>query len=1687
MQKGVFLLSEQTVEPLPELRSTCGKLPRPNLPDLKLIKRIADKITPASATSESDTEPSDSERLLPKDKNGNNSIDSQSSGSAHQDRMEEGDASVELGNENSSGRNVSSPEGQARPSPGGGAVSAPQADCAGDASFQPKEGPLMRSPGASPSSGPPPSQKHSSCGATVGVNESSNAVKVSASGTTNSETLATNSVGKDSTSNDACRESKEKSLAGTECEVENSVSSGGDHSGRAAEMRESSEVSKNQTTEMDLGIGKQNSAVLDSSTEQTLMREETSIPSRPQQTSHSLTLDEDPSNKSTSDEGSDGKIAIQKSAGMSEAQDGDEPDSGSQRVSSNCTNSETAPTALSGLEKDTSQNETDTSQNEKNISQNEKDTSQNEKDISQNEKDTSQNEKDIPENEKDTSQNETDTSQNEKNITQAVAQNIMDISHKEKDIALSEDLPAKLSDTDQEQGVTAGVKDFSHQSRVPLRESRQAGSPSPEDSQSKSTCGACSASEEEEIGKTTLLSSGAMEMSTSSVLSMATISSTSSSLSPLSKTITTSTLSQGTTTMNSSSPLSSSAPVAMKSTPLSPSLETLTTSSLSSPAIAVTASLPSTSLTLTPSLPPTSATVTPAPPAAVVETVESSLSVSVSETQQTGGAESSSPVSLYKEGLQKTIDSCKAKLGLNSSALENNDDDDAFILGLGDDTEEDLDSDALLMDIDDEEEDWEGRDVGDVERVESTSDLSLDATTTILSLPSVKSSSAGSDLPPTSVLSGTKVSTSMTSSTSLSPGTKPSTTATSLSPAANLSTQTYSVTATKVSSTATSSSLQPVPENTPTTSTSKSIVDPARLVEIASNFKGEQKDAVECDPVHSQRTKNSPVGISLAGKSAMEVDKISTEKAGTGNFSGWSEGAQLERDNDGSSEISVPASSEIHKAMTSDTTDQEMLVDSDAISETPASKSATSTADIVDDSVLQKANGNEKQIMLADGEEEVADEPMITSTDPPPIITIDDENSSDDEDMDSAEGGENSNQDERDHVNLDMEITMEESVAETDEIEEADVGRSKKQLESTTLATPASSSQTVSQSFPNLYQSLSDSRASAPSSTNSISSAKPSAAKPVTNRPQFTSITSVGSPSISTAVSVSRTCTSSTTTTGPVPTLISSISTSTNSNSTKSNLTPAVSSSSVTRPSAPMSVTNPSLTRNLPPSLYLHSVVSEASPSARPIPTPRLANTQTQPRGAVSVSVLSAPSPSPHITSRKQVLQPRAGAGVEIVCGNSVRVGGAVSTGLVSGASTVTVSAGALANRSYGKSLTNTDGQSEWSASMAESLISNVSFSAQKRKSNSSSSDQSFSERLKPVLQKGMKKVMDSLSSCFEELSKEIQEASAQAVGDIDVDEASVLAVLEEQKKIYSNKMKDVWQFTYTSQKESQENYLRQKEFLEERLATEFDQLLKKRIEETKKHQWCAECLKEAVYYCCWNTSYCSYQCQQKHWPTHLPKCMQAVASSAGATGSVISTLNAPSSITQNSNTNNNGSSSINSSSSSIRIDSVVGSYFGDDAGQFKKVTLSKNPPSQTLQKRVNIVSSGLQLSQQASAVTFAPNQPLQFQYVPQAGNPQPVIMANAPTGSSLLPSISQVPQQIQLVSAATPGRIVPLVRQTDQQMPTMASMESMGAPQVNPAQGLAAHQQTLAGVPPQRFIVQNSFGLGMLGQTRPM
>jgi hypothetical protein len=59
-------------------------------------------------------------------------------------------------------------------------------------------------------------------------------------------------------------------------------------------------------------------------------------------------------------------------------------------------------------------------------------------------------------------------------------------------------------------------------------------------------------------------------------------------------------------------------------------------------------------------------------------------------------------------------------------------------------------------------------------------------------------------------------------------------------------------------------------------------------------------------------------------------------------------------------------------------------------------------------------------------------------------------------------------------------------------------------------------------------------------------------------------------------------------------------------------------------------------------------------------------------------------------------------------------------------------------------------------------------------------------------------------------------------------------------------------------------------------LKIQYDNLIIQKINETKQKAWCCNCLEEASYYCCWNTNYCSEECQKAHWDTHMEKCQNS-------------------------------------------------------------------------------------------------------------------------------------------------------------------------------------------------------------------
>ena len=86
-------------------------------------------------------------------------------------------------------------------------------------------------------------------------------------------------------------------------------------------------------------------------------------------------------------------------------------------------------------------------------------------------------------------------------------------------------------------------------------------------------------------------------------------------------------------------------------------------------------------------------------------------------------------------------------------------------------------------------------------------------------------------------------------------------------------------------------------------------------------------------------------------------------------------------------------------------------------------------------------------------------------------------------------------------------------------------------------------------------------------------------------------------------------------------------------------------------------------------------------------------------------------------------------------------------------------------------------------------------------------------------------------------------------------------------------------------------------------------------------------CNKEALFYCCWNTSYCDYPCQQSHWPVHMGTCTQS--SGEGGGNSANSASSTPKSTSSRPNSTGQKSAPIPTSSPSNRSVSKGGLWGG--------------------------------------------------------------------------------------------------------------------------------------------------------------
>lgn len=130
----------------------------------------------------------------------------------------------------------------------------------------------------------------------------------------------------------------------------------------------------------------------------------------------------------------------------------------------------------------------------------------------------------------------------------------------------------------------------------------------------------------------------------------------------------------------------------------------------------------------------------------------------------------------------------------------------------------------------------------------------------------------------------------------------------------------------------------------------------------------------------------------------------------------------------------------------------------------------------------------------------------------------------------------------------------------------------------------------------------------------------------------------------------------------------------------------------------------------------------------------------------------------------------------------------------------------------------------------------------------------------------------------FADFFRSVFEVTLSDIANMGCSEAKIQLLeleLEQCKMSHAKEMADLKSSSSTTISEMKRSFETEKTKLinETRRQCELDRI--RAVEDTKKRQWCANCGKEAKFYCCWNTSYCDYPCQQQHWPRHMTHCSQ--------------------------------------------------------------------------------------------------------------------------------------------------------------------------------------------------------------------
>ncbi|XP_071400446.1 MYND-type zinc finger-containing chromatin reader ZMYND8-like isoform X3 [Centroberyx affinis] len=138
-------------------------------------------------------------------------------------------------------------------------------------------------------------------------------------------------------------------------------------------------------------------------------------------------------------------------------------------------------------------------------------------------------------------------------------------------------------------------------------------------------------------------------------------------------------------------------------------------------------------------------------------------------------------------------------------------------------------------------------------------------------------------------------------------------------------------------------------------------------------------------------------------------------------------------------------------------------------------------------------------------------------------------------------------------------------------------------------------------------------------------------------------------------------------------------------------------------------------------------------------------------------------------------------------------------------------------------------------------------------------------------------KIMDSIKGTMTEIYNDLSKSTS---GNTIAEIRRLRIEIEKLQWLHQQELSEMKHNLELTMAEMRQSLEQERERLVAEVKKQMETEKQQAVDETKKKQWCANCRKEAIFYCCWNTSYCDYPCQQAHWPEHMKSCTQSATAS---------------------------------------------------------------------------------------------------------------------------------------------------------------------------------------------------------------